>query len=286
MIRVFTPALVSHAGLVALCCLAHSPDEKPDTLQDRRKRLVSVKGMTAEQVLKTLGKPDEVRRVPEGGVLDGVHHGTPDASEVERWAYGRVAKGEFARVGIVSLNRDGKVVIARSPDVFSGADELPERVLPKGDPAVATPSKMSCHIGSAQYIPSEKVSVKGIGTWTGPEGLKMTVALKNAGSTAYELKHDAATSVVGLLIVELYDAGGVLLFRDNYLRYHSTFSFDPAKWPVLSVPAGREKSEEFVFRPDREFGPLPAGKYSVRVYFPFEEGKYYPSNLVRFEWKK
>ena len=277
--------------LISPLCFALQPfgqsGDKP-TLAEQRKRLADVhRGMSAEQVLKKLGKPDEMRRVPNSGILDGVGYGTNGAPEVERWAYGTLGKGMFARVGFVSLDRNGQVLIARSPDVFSDrAERLFERVLPKDEQAVPTPSKMSCQVGHVQYIPFETVTLKGpIGTFTAPEGVKMTVTLKNAGPTAFELKHGAATGVVVLLLVELYDAGGVLLFRENYLRYLSTYSFDPAKWPVLSVPAGRERSEEFVFRPDEAFGPLPAGKYSLRVYFPFEEKKYYPSNLVSFEWK-
>lgn len=200
-----------------------------------------------------------------------------------------MGKGLFTRVGFVLL-KYGKVVEAKSPDVFlCPGEKMPERVLTKTDQAVATTSKMTCQIGPVRYISSEKIDMGGLKPFIAPEGLKMTVSLENAGPKVFDFKDDAADGIVGLLLIELYDTDGVLLFRENYVRYHSRFSFDPAKWPVLSVPSGRRKSEEFVFRPDEEFGPLPSGRYSVRVYFPFENErnyKYYPSNLLSFDWRE
>jgi RNA polymerase sigma factor (sigma-70 family) len=251
------------------------PGDKSATQPDQRKQLVDVQGLTAEQVLRRLGNPDEVRRIPASGLLDGVRYGTKEAPEVERWAYGTAGKGTFARVGFVGFDRDGRVVVAMSPDGFSDpAYKLPELVPARTDRAVETPSKMRCHVGPVEYIPARGLT---------PERLKTTVTVKNAGPGAFELKHDAATSVRRFLLVELYDAAGVLLFREDQMRYHSPFSPDPARWPVLAIPAGREQSEELVISPASGFGALPAGKYALRVYFPFEEWRYYPSNLVGFE---
>jgi hypothetical protein len=270
------------AALVCLCCLVlHSPGQpgnKPATLAAQRKRLAGVEGMTKDQVLKTLGKPDEERRIPEGGLFDGIRYGSPDAPEVERWAYGPLAKGKFARVGFVGFGRDGRALVAMSPDGFSDpAYKLPEMVPAKGDGAVESTAKMSCHVGPVESVPTRGLT---------PEWLKLAVTVKNGGTKAFELKHDAAASMRRFLLVELYDANGVLLFREDQMRYHSPFSFDPSMWPVLTIAAGGEQSEELVISPAIGFGPLPAGKYAVRIYFPFEEGKYYPSNLVRFELKK
>jgi len=46
------------------------------------------------------------------------------------------------------------------------------------------------------------------------------------------------------------------------------------------------RREEVYVSPAHGFGELPAGTYSMRVYFPFLEQKYYSSNLVRFEMPK
>lgn len=286
MIRFLATALANNRRgavvLICLCCfapqLAGQPVDKPATLADQRKSLAAVEGMTKDQVLKALGKPDEVRRIPEDGLLDGVRYGPPAAPEVERWAYGVVAKGKFARVGFVGFGRDGKALVALSPDGFSDpAYKRPDLVPAKAGRAVESPAKMSCHVGPVEYIPARGLT---------PEWLKMTVTVKNGGAKAFELKHDAANDVRRFLLVKLYDADGGLLFREDQMRYHSPFSFDPAKWPVLTIPAGREKSEELMISPASGFGPLPAGKYALRVYFPFGEGKYYPSNLVTFELKE
>src|SRR5206468_1166016 len=77
-----------------------------------------------------------------------------------------------------------------------------------------------------------------------------------------------------------YDATGTLLFRLDEMRYHSPITFDSAKWPVLAVDPGKELSSPLYFSPSHGFGPLPPGKYSLRVYFPFDEGEYYPVQLV------
>src|SRR5262249_22857778 len=145
------------------------------------------------------------------------------------------------------------------------------------DRAVETPSKMNCHVGPVEYIPAKGLT---------PEWLKMTVTVKNAGPKTFELKHDAAASVRRFLLVELYNADGGLLFREDQVRDQSPSASDPSRSPILTIAAGREQSEELVISQASGFGPLPAGKYAVRVYFPFEEGKYYPSNLVRFELKE
>jgi hypothetical protein len=61
------------------------------------------------------------------------------------------------------------------------------------------------------------------------EGLGTTVTVKNAGAARFELKHDAANSLRRFLVVELYDSTGVMLFRDDEMRYHSPIHTDPAE---------------------------------------------------------
>jgi hypothetical protein len=261
--------------------LGQGEDKSNATLQDQRKRLASLHaGMSSEQVVKLLGKPDEVRRVTED-LLDGTRlmGDSPDVGpETERWAYGILAKGMFARVGYVSLDRKGKVVAAISADCFSGPHwKLPEQVPARTDQAVESPSKMSCHVGSIRYVSAVGQTA---------ERIHAKITVKNSGSTLFQLKHDAAYCVGRFLLIEVYDSTGVLLFRMDEMRYHSPINVDPARWPVLSIPPSKEMSEELVFSPAEGFGSLPAGKYSLRLYFPFENGKYHPSNLLRFEVKE
>jgi hypothetical protein len=270
----------------------HGQEQSKAKLQDQRKLLASLwPGADSNKVIEALGKPDEIRPIPEGHLLDGTRlEGDPFSKagpETERCAYGPLAKGMFARVGHVSMDGNGKVVAVVSADYFAyvWADyfsnprsrKLPEQVVATSDRAVETDSKMSCHVGPIQLIPAAGET---------PEGIKMNVTVKNSGTARFELKHDAAYSLRRFLLIEVHDSNGVLLFRDNEMRSHSPYSIDPAKWPVISILPEKEISEDLTFFPASGFGRFPPGRYSVRLYFPFEKGKYFPSNLVSFEVKE
>jgi hypothetical protein len=273
-------ALVVLGMLVPIATMLGQGDAKSSlTLQDQRKRLSSLEaGASSERVLNVMGKPDEVRRVSGENLLDGTRllGDFPNVGpETERWTYGNQSKGSFARVGYVSMDRNGKLVAAVSSDWFSNPFwKLPERIPPRSDEAVASPSKMSCHLDQIRLIPADEQSGQSIET---------NVAIKNSGVARFELKHDAATCVAKLLHIEVADSAGILLFRTDGLSRHSPYSIDPADWPVLSVAPEKELTEKLCFSPATGFGPLPPGKYSVRVHFPFDKGKYYPSNSVGFE---
>ena len=136
---------------------------------------------------------------------------------------------------------------------------------------------MSCHLGPIEIVPPK-------GETAG--AFKAKITLKNAGKLPFELKNDAVPFIDKLLLIEVYDSTGTMLFREDNISYHSPYHYDPARYPTLSIPPGQEKSGPCSFLPALGFGRLPPGKYSVRAFFPFEEGKYYPSNLVRFELKE
>jgi hypothetical protein len=247
-----------------------------------RQRLASLNaGMSSDEVLKLIGKPDEVRRVPDDHLLDGTRYVGDKLGigpETERWAFGVTGKGMFARIGIVSMDRNGKLVAALPTDEFARPGrKLPDQAPVTGDQAVVTPANLSCHAGAIKYHPKRGESA---------ESFETKVTLKNAGTKRFELKHDAASTLRRFLLVEIHDSTGMLLFRLDEMRYHSLRSFDPADWPVLAVDPGKEISETLFSSPSRPFGPLPLGKYSLRVYFPFEKGRYYPSNAVNFEVKE
>jgi hypothetical protein len=117
--------------------------------------------------------------------------------------------------------------------------------------------------------------------WTA-QHFKMKVTVKNSGMERFELKHHAAAHMQRFLVLEVLDATGTLLFREDKMNFHSPIHFDPAKWPTLALPPGKEITEEVSFSAASDFGPLPPGKYAVRAYFPFEKRKYFPSNLASF----
>jgi hypothetical protein len=66
------------------------------------------------------------------------------------------------------------------------------------------------------------------------------------------------------------------------MRYHSPFAPNPADWPVLTIKRGEKAVEECNLAFHDHFGRMNPGTYYIRVSFPFAEGKFYPSNLVKF----
>jgi hypothetical protein len=100
-----------------------SDDNTGAELYNLRQRLAGLQaGICSDQVLKVLGKPDEVRPVPKGRLFDCVlflGDGPGVGPETERWAYGITGHGKFARVGFVSIDRNNKVVTAIAADRFA-----------------------------------------------------------------------------------------------------------------------------------------------------------------------
>ena len=257
-------------------------DRSPAMLQQQWKKLGSLPANAdSAEVIKVLGKPDEVRRIPDGHLLDGTALGAGHprfpglGPETERWAYGSLGPGMFASGGYVSIDRNGRVVAAIPPDVFSCESwgPLPKLIAATSDRATETPAKMSCRLGPAEYF---------VGEGEHADRLKTTVTLENRGPEEFRLRSNFA-SIQMLPIVELYDSKMTLLWRSYRLYMYSPSRYDPSQQPVLSVPAGKRESDDIYSQPGSGFGQLPAGAYSVRVYFPFVEGNFYPSNLVRFD---
>jgi hypothetical protein len=253
---------------------AQGADERNKKLSELRSRLAQVKeGLTSEQVLKTLGKPDEVRRLPTNDPFEDIVLGALPRQR-ERWMYGVLAKGRFASIGYVGMDRDGKVVAAMPTDCYVYDRFRRDHVkATNGDRVLESAAKMSCRLGNVELVAAED--------WNS-QWFKAKVTVKNSGAKRFELKHDASSMMQRFLVIEVYDGAGTLLFREDKMSYHSPVHFDPAKWPTLAIPPGKEIAEEVYFSPANDFGPLPPGKYSARVYFPLEKGKYYPSNLVPF----
>ena len=92
-------------------------------------------------------------------------------------------------------------------------------------------------------------------------------------------------SINMLVIVEVYDSEKKLIFYENNFYYHSPYSADESTWPVLRIPPGKSVTGSIYVSPDDYFGHLPAGRYYMRVCFPFDikQWKYSPSNLASFK---
>ncbi len=199
----------------------HPTPKKDDAelLQHKRELLAGLQaGMTSDQVFKVLGKPDEIRPLTEGHLLDGTRpSGDRDQGpETERWAYGILGKGLFAKVGYVSMDRNGKVIVAVPADRCLYGKRGPfERVPATSDEAAATSSKMSCHLGPIEIIPPKGES---------SGAFKAKITLKNSGKSPFELKNDAVPFIDRFLLIELYDSTGTMLFREDNMSYHSPIS--------------------------------------------------------------
>lgn len=215
-------------------------------------------GMTSDQVLKRLGKPDEVRRRGKDGLpFDGAPCYT---NETERWAYGTLGNGKFASAGIVCFSDQGRVVAAMTPDRTYGVEELKK---PGSDKAVETPLKLTCAVSFIKYE---------LGF------VHTTVSVNNAGTADFFVKRADDFSFPYGFVCELLDSNGKRLFVENMIGY---LSGRPRT--DLHIPPHTQKSGPMNFSPASDFGSLPPGKYKVRVYFPFEENKFYPSNTREFE---
>ena len=217
-------------------------------------------GATADEVRRALGEPDEVRR--EGDKLPWM------VGVAEEWAYGVLGgKGGFAAAGLVLFDDQGKVSATARPDdpesLRPGADRIPS------DPGeLAAPSGMICRLDRVRAEDG---------------GVAARVTLLNDGKHVFRHAHDH-TGIGGNLVVELFDARGELLERSDMLTLHSPYSTDPDDWPVLVIEPGESASEDVRLGWRwSQFGALPAGRYGIRVAFPFEGHRFFPSDTVAFE---
>ena len=236
-----------------------------DDLETRRATLCSVRaGMTEDQVLEILGKPDEVRARGEVGAV----------AEKYRWVYGTDREGQFPRVGSVMFGDDDKVCMVHCPS------RVAEQMLPANTwpPFLEHPQKTS----SGMYCSIDKV-------FRNPEfdnAHYMRVSLVNSGQSKFSYRHDH-TGIRFSLMVEVYDADRILLLREPLHTHHSPRSADPSQWPVLKVPPGSRVSEDVpIWWKDVNDGALHPGVYYIRVAFPFEKSKFYRSGLTKWELRE
>jgi hypothetical protein len=270
---------------------AQSIDEYKSTLVGKRELLAKLRsGMSCDEVLKILGKPDEVRTTPVPRF----------ENESAEWAYGPLAPGKFASIGIVYFDALGKVSAASAPDCFcTGNWGKPDQVLAISERSMETLAKMSCHAEMTPVTLKERQEYQNLFRNDSvkfdlqlEDEFHLKVTIKNAGTERFELKDVVGPALTSFLLIELYDSNGVMVHRIDRRMYYSPMHRDPADCPVLAILPNHEKSECLWISPEEHFGALPPGKYSARVFFPFEKQedsgcqKYFPSNLVKFAVKE
>lgn len=215
-------------------------------------------GMSEEQVLAIAGPASEIRRE------DGKRPWIVGAREA--WAYGSKEPGSFAFGGLVLLDAEKKVMSVLSP-----LDPITVRAkkLRWSETAEVDDRGLSCHLAV---------------TGTHETGANAIVTLRNDGAATFERRH-GFTGIGFDLIVELFDENRRILAREDTLSLFSPFS--PDQTQVMSIPARGAISEPVSLgRSWIHFGKLPAGRYLIRVAFPFEVGRFSVSEPVAFTIEK
>jgi hypothetical protein len=227
-------------------------------------------GMTEQDVRKVLGPPDEVRTIDEEHLLDGARvysSRNTENGETYRWAYGPRQPGTFARTGIVSFDQKKQVVWAQSPILQHGLSGPPAYSKPKGP--IISSDGLSCRIDGITFEDARGETVR---SWSA------RVTLKNGGPRDYSRKSTITASIQRLSTMEVYDSEKVLVSRDDHRVYGSPF-LEPQ---ILSLPAGHSRTEQVNFSTDEYFGPLPAGRYFLRVCFAYTDTAFISSSLTPF----
>jgi hypothetical protein len=232
-------------------------------------------GMTEQEARDLLGPPDEVRTITEGRLLDGTRiYSSEDTEngETYRWAYGNRQPGTFARTGIVSFDKAGRVICAQSPVQRISFSPIPPALGDPGKP-LESPIGLSCRVdGISSLGEAEGETVR---WWSA------SVTLTNSGKTDFTRRTSIDPSIHRLSTVEVYDSEQSLVSRDDHRTAGSPISFTDTL--ELSVPAGQSRTEKLNFCTDEYFGPLPPGRYFLRVCFPYTNDKFICSGLKEFQ---
>src|SRR5436190_5578654 len=233
----------------------------------KRTKLTGItNGTPADAVLLILGKADEVR-VLSKSYFEG---------ESYRWAYGCERPGGFAKIGLVVFGTNGTAIWVSSPTrprYFRS--EAAQVAL--SDAFQKTSGGLHCEINS--------IDPQAEGALTASNSLRHTISysLINEGRDWF-IRPQETSSAKWNLVLEVYNADGQLYLRQDHKHFASAFSPDEREWPKLKIPPEGRITEEFpLWLADTDFGIPNPGKYSVRLLFPFERGKFYSSNLKEFQ---
>jgi hypothetical protein len=253
--------ILAAALVMAISSCASKVTVQPATEDVRVNRLCSVReGMTESQVSELIGQPEEIRFNGETGIV----------GEAYRWVYGVKSKGKFPRIGAVIFRENHTVFASYCPTrPFPSLPSISFSESPQ-----STPSGMCCTVDKVFRNPS-LYDIRYI-----------RVSLRNNGTTKYQYTNDH-TGIRFSLFLEVYDARKVLVLREPLFAYHSPYSISRSEWPVFQVPAGAWKSEDVpIWWRSEADGTLPHGTYYLRVAGPFEEKRFFGSNLAKWEFTR
>jgi hypothetical protein len=212
-------------------------------------------GMSEARVEALLGRPDEIR------TDDGRRPWISGARTA--WAYGVRAPGTLAFGGLVLFDAAGNVTSTRSPTDPLG---VRARAIPYSESAVSWDRGLSCRLRVLSARADE---------------VKARVTLENAGAAPFERRHEH-TGIAFDLIIEIFGAEG----RKPLLRFDTLSLFSPhapGDGALMVIPPGSSLDAEIALDAGfRDLGPLPPGAYRARVAFPFEVGRFTPSEIVPF----
>lgn len=263
MIPKWYEAILATAILAILPSCARKQAVRFPALEERRDRLCLVReGMTTSRVFALLGQPDEVR--PRGTTDLGV-----DGEEAYRWVFGVKTEGDLPEVGTVIFRLNHTVLDRHCPT--RPFPEFPIPPVPFSESSQNTRSGMRCTIDKVYADPHFR------------NAPFIQVSVENLGNREFRYTNDDA-GIRFSIILEVYDARKALLLREYLPAYHSLYSSERSEWPVMVVaPGGRESEDVPLLWRMAEDGRMPPGTYYVRAAFPFEENKYFGSNLVKWE---
>jgi hypothetical protein len=267
-----------------------------ENLTERQRRFALIRREASEaDVVRILGKPDEIRPVPSGGTLDGFRAGccwNLDDFEITRWAYGVEQHGTFAKIGIVCWGKRKTVILAVSPvydcskEFVSGSAMLVQvqgnshiPVAEERMSAVCQLATPACQFEQEElgnmipFLHKGSASASGLACRVDCVNvvgsidpymmiIRATMTVMNNGNKTLTWRTDAKTfrSATTLYI---YDANEVPIFR-SYPRFGASVDdHEPAF--VLQLPPGEQQQEQLQFTPGREFGRLSAGIYHLRL---------------------
>lgn len=267
------------AGLIALSdptsggSFSEQIDRKCSELEAKRRQFEKVwVGMTEEQVREIMGEPDETYIQGKDRLSSPTRQPVSFLWGTEyQWAYGAPRFGGLATIGIVSFGTDRRVVYVKSPiqDQFMrpGVDKVP-----LSDEAIPTPAGVRCQLSHA---PSRSEKRNGCGEelpayrhhW-------VRATLINEGKEPFSCGWNAFGF---LFVIEILDDNKIPVSRFDRAPLQSGLPPAPCSLPA----GGQESTNLFAWSRAGELGGPSPGTYYVRVLFTGEDGKLYPSNMLK-----
>jgi hypothetical protein len=214
--------------------------------------------MAESRVSALAGEPDEVGLKGSAGFVE----------EAYRWVYGFKSKGDFPLIGAVIFRTNHTVLTSYCPT--RPFPLIPP--VPFSESAQSSPSGIRCTIDRVFRNPD---------FYNSPY---IRVSVQNTGTIEFRYTNDH-TGIRFSLILEVYDAHKAVVLREPLFRYHSPYIPFRSEWPVMVVAPGARYSEDVpIWWRDESDGRLPNGTYYVRVSLPFEDKKFFGSDLAKWEF--